>query len=83
MKWSEVIMVRSTGSNTAALKSSLQELMGDVHEDDASEDIRIYHREKIDTDFCIILSHAGETVLGEREPAWIAPCRRLESVRTR
>ncbi|BBO79047.1 hypothetical protein DSCW_64640 [Desulfosarcina widdelii] len=68
MKWSEVIMVRSTGSNTAALKSSLQELMGDVHEDDASEDIRIYHREKIDTDFCIILSHAGETVLGEGSP---------------
>lgn len=68
MNWSEVIAVRSTGSNTASLKSALEELMGDVHEDDASEGVRIYHREKIDTDFCIILSHAGETVLGEGSP---------------
>ena len=60
--------MRSTGSNTAPLKSSLQELMGDVHEDDASEGVRIYQREKIDTDFCIILSRAGEIVLGEGSP---------------
>ena len=42
--------------------------MGGVHEDGASERIRIYHREKIDTDFCIILSHTEETVLGEGSP---------------
>jgi hypothetical protein len=68
MNWSEVITVRSTGSNTASLKSALLELMGDLHEDDASGTIRIYHREKIDTDFCIILSHAEESVLGEGSP---------------
>jgi len=68
MNWSEVITVRSTGSNTASLKSALRELMGDVQEDDASGHIRIYHREKIATDFCIFLSHDEETVLGEGSP---------------
>jgi len=39
-----------------------------VHQEDASGRIRIYHREKIDTDFCIVLSHAEENVMSEGSP---------------
>jgi len=65
MNWSEVITVRSTGINVGPLKSALQELVSGVLRSDVSDSIRIYHREKIDTDYCIILCHDGEIVLGE------------------
>ena len=60
MKWVELITVRSTGKSNMALKSALQELVGDVVKKHGPQRIKIFHREKIDTDFCIILTHEGE-----------------------
>jgi hypothetical protein len=37
------------------------ELMEDAARQNRNEGIRVFHREKIDTDYCIILSHEGKT----------------------
>lgn len=63
MKWAELITVRSTGSGKNTLASALQELMSDVVKKYGPNRIQIYHRERIDIDFCIILFHEGETVV--------------------
>ena len=60
MKWAELITVRSTGKSKKALMLALQELMNDIVGKYGPERIQMYHRQTIDTDFCIILSHAGE-----------------------
>ncbi len=57
MKWSEVIMVRSTGSNAKLLAKTVQDLMDDVARNAGNDDIRVFHREKIETDICIVLFH--------------------------
>ena len=57
MNWSEVIMVRSAGSNAKILAEALQELMADVARGAGNDDIRIFHRENIETDICIVLFH--------------------------
>ena len=63
MKWAELITTRSTDSSVKTLKPALQELMSDVIRKYGPKRIQIYHRERIETDFCIILSHEGGTVL--------------------
>jgi hypothetical protein len=60
MKWLEVIMVRSAGSNVNILAKTLQDLMADVAERDGSDNIRIFYRENIETDICIVLFHSEE-----------------------
>ncbi len=60
MKWAELITVRSTDCNVKALTSALQELMGDVIRKYGAQRIQMYHRQKIDSDYCIILSHEGK-----------------------
>jgi hypothetical protein len=63
MKWAELITVQSTESSTETLTPALQDLMGDVVEKYGTKRIQIYHRERIETDFCIILSHDEGPVL--------------------
>lgn len=57
MKWSEVIMVRSDGGNAKILAKTLQDLMADVARSAGNDDIRVFHRENIVTDICIVLFH--------------------------
>ena len=63
MKWAELITVRSTECSLKTLSSALQELISDVVRKYGAKRIQIYHRQKIDSDFCIILTHEGETVV--------------------
>ena len=58
MKWSEVIMVRSTGSNVKLLAKTVQDLMADMARNAGNDDIRVFHRENIQTDICIVLFHS-------------------------
>jgi len=60
MKWSEVIMVRSAGSNSKILASILREIMEDLARDVGREAIRVFRREKLDSDICIVLFHNGK-----------------------
>ena len=57
MKWGELITVRSTGSGRQSLRTALQELMRDGLHQCGPQCIQAYHRKRIDTDFCIVLSH--------------------------
>ncbi len=57
MRWAEVIMVRSTAKSSKMLASTLCQLMSDMVKDAAHERIQIFHREKLDTDVCIVLFH--------------------------
>lgn len=66
-------MVRSAGSNAKILAKTMQELMADVARRSAGDDdIRVFHRENIETDICIFLFHnekksrAGGSLLGLR-----------------
>lgn len=60
MKWAEVIMVRSPGSSVKPLNTALQELMKDVAGNDGDEDLRVFHREKLDSDICIVVFHSSK-----------------------
>ena len=60
MKWSEVIMVRSAGSNAKILAKTLQDLTGNVAQSDGHGEIQVFRREKLDTDICIVLFHNEE-----------------------
>ena len=60
MKWAEVITVRSTGKASKALASTVTELMADAARQNRNEGIRAFHREKIDTDYCIVLFHEAQ-----------------------
>ena len=53
-------MVRSAGSNAKILAKTVQDLMADVARCDGSDNIRIFGRENIETDICIVLFHSGE-----------------------
>ena len=57
MKWSEVIMVRSAGSNAKILAKTVQDLMADVTRNAGNDDIRVFQRENIETDICIVFFH--------------------------
>ena len=50
-------MVRSADSNAKILAKTLQELMADVARSAGNDDIRVFHRENIETDICIVLFH--------------------------
>jgi hypothetical protein len=55
--WTEVITVRSNGANATLLASTLKDLMRAVEGEAGLGRIRIYQRERIDTDFSIVLFH--------------------------
>ena len=57
MKWAEVIMVRSSGGSAEFLEANLQDLMNEVAIEAEHEAIRIFHRDKLDSDICIVLFH--------------------------
>ena len=57
MKWAEVIMVRSAGSDAQILDATLKDLMNDVVIEAEHETIRVFRREKLDSDICIVLFH--------------------------
>jgi hypothetical protein len=59
-KWTEVITVRSNGVNARLLASTLKDLMCAVEREVELGRIRIYERERIDTDFSIVLFHDHE-----------------------
>jgi hypothetical protein len=61
MKCAEVIMVRSTDRNSNLLAATLEELMEDVLREAGDERIRVFRRENIETDYCIVLFHEEKT----------------------
>lgn len=60
MKWAEVIMFRSAGSSAEKPAVILQNLMDDVVRNTGHESIRVFRREKLDSDICIVLFHNRE-----------------------
>ena len=62
MKWIEVIQLRSVVSNRKRLESKLQKLISEVDRKPKKHSIKIYNRERIDTDICIVLFHDREKV---------------------
>jgi hypothetical protein len=58
MNWSEVIMVRSAGSNAKVLAAFLQDLKDDVARSAGEGDIRVFRRENLETDICVVLFHS-------------------------
>ena len=63
MNWTELITVRSSRQSKMVLQPALQELVRDVAKKHGPKRIRIFHRQTIDTDFCVILSHEKERVV--------------------
>ena len=59
-KWTEVIAVRSNSVNVTLLASTLKDLMRSVDREAGLGRIQIYQRERIDTDFSIVLFHHHE-----------------------
>ena len=49
--------MRSAGSSSKIPVSTLKELMNDVTRNSKREAIRVFRREKLDTDICIVLFH--------------------------
>jgi hypothetical protein len=60
MKWAEVIMVRSADGSAKMLDDALQNLMNDVVRNARHESIRVFRRDKLDSDICIVLFHTGK-----------------------
>jgi hypothetical protein len=60
MKWAEVITVRSAAGASKVLASTVTELMKDAARRNGNEGIRSFHRERIDTDYCIVLFHEAK-----------------------
>ena len=53
-------MVRTTGSSQKMRSTILQDLMDDVVRSAGYEDIRVFRRENLETDICIVLFHNRE-----------------------
>jgi len=53
-------MVRSAGSSAEILDATLQDLMNEVAIEAEHEAIRVFRREKLDSDICIVLFHTGK-----------------------
>ena len=51
-------MVRSAGSNAKILAKTLRDLMADVARSPGNSDIRVFHRENLETDICVVLFHS-------------------------
>ena len=60
MKWVEVIQLRSTARHEGRLRSELRQLMEGVEMETSPQEIKVYHRELIDTDYCIELRHDSD-----------------------
>jgi hypothetical protein len=58
MKWAEVIMVRAADGKAKMLVAALQNLMNDVVEKAKHAPIRVFRREKLDSDICIVVLHS-------------------------
>ena len=72
MKWIEVIQLRSLSIDRNFLESKLQELVHEVNRTSKEQRIKIYNREMIDSDICLVLfqdvekEEIGESRLGLR-----------------
>ena len=53
-------MVRSAGSNAKILAKTLRDLMADLARSTGNDDIRVFIRENLETDICVVLFHSGE-----------------------
>ena len=60
MKWAEVIMMRAAGSRETVLAAALKELIREVPLKSGHTAIRVFRREKLDSDICIVLFHGSE-----------------------
>ncbi len=60
MKWIEVIQLRSLNRNRKSLASTLKRLMREVEAENKGQSVKIYGRERIDTDFSIVLFSRAE-----------------------
>lgn len=60
MTWIEVIQLRSVDIDRKLLEAKLQALANDVNKTPEKWSLMVYHREMIDTDICLVLSHSGE-----------------------
>ncbi len=53
-------MVRSADGSAKILAATLQNLMNDVVRNARHESVRVFRREKLDSDICIVLFHTGK-----------------------
>ena len=53
-------MVRSTSHRVETLITTLKALVDDVARNESSETIRVFRRENLDSDLCIVLKHEGD-----------------------
>lgn len=60
MKWAEVIMVRSADGSAKMLTAALHNLMSDMDRNYRHESFRVFRREKLDSDICIVLFQSGK-----------------------
>ena len=57
MIWAEMITIRSAANGSRKLRLVLQALLLEIRREHDRAAIRWYHREGIDSDFCILLFH--------------------------
>lgn len=62
MKWIEVIELRSTDSTREQLDAKMYNLIEQIENDEKDQDLKIYTRMLIDTDFSVHLFHDTEVV---------------------
>ncbi len=75
MKWIEVIQLRTINSNQEALEERLKELTAEINGKKSRRVIRMYNREQIHTDICIVLFQDT----AKKEPGGSEPGLRLAS----
>jgi hypothetical protein len=62
MKWIEVILLRSTGTNQGTVESKLRRLIKMDREKGNQRVVQVYCRVRVESDFCIHLVHDSKKV---------------------
>jgi hypothetical protein len=57
MEWIEVIQLRTSNRKRMMLEKKLAEMLDEINRQNENRSIRVYDRELIDTDICIVLFH--------------------------
>lgn len=58
MKWIEMIMVRTRGNGEEILDATLRGAMNRLVNEAEVEGIRVFGREKLTSDFCLVIFHS-------------------------
>ena len=61
-------MVRSAGSSADILDAALQDLMNQVAIEAEHKAVRVFRRENLDSDICIVLFHSGKKMRAGGSP---------------